>query len=152
MALLYAPESIQTRESASDLLDNPLRVVSTWIAMLACSCMLHRTSTRSSGGIVSLFPADCPLDASLVPILAYLLMNGDEGARGQLRREMAAAGEQMGNTALEGRQHLYYFVIGGGNVVAFGDYLRTYLSILKKNPRGLGQYRGGVGLSGGQAW
>ena len=79
-------------------------------------------------------------------------MNGDEGARDQLRREMAAAGEQMGNTALEGRQHLYYFVIGGGNVVAWGDYLRTYLSILKKNPRGLGQYRGGAGLSGGEAW
>ena len=39
MALLYAPESIpQTRESPSDLLDNPLRVVSTWIAMLVCSC------------------------------------------------------------------------------------------------------------------
>ena len=81
-----------------------------------------------------MFPADCPLDASLVPLLAYLLMNGDEGARDQLRREMAAAGEQMGNTALEGRQHLYYFVIGGGNVVAWGDYLRTYLSILEKSP------------------
>ena len=106
--------------------------------------VLHRKSPN--------FPADCPLDASLVPLLAYLLMNGDEGARDQLRREMAAAGEQMGNTALEGRQHLYYFVIGGGNVVAWGDYLRTYLSILKKNPRGLGQYRGGVGLSGGEAW
>ena len=106
MALLYSSDSIPAaRESPNDLLDNPLRVVSTY-----------------------------------------------EDARDQLRREMAAAGEQMGNTALEGRQHLYYFVIGGGNVVAWGDYLRTYLSILKKNPRGLGQYRGGVGLSGGEAW
>ena len=112
----------------------------------------RRASLQATCSTTPLFPADCPLDASLVPLLAYLLMNGDEGARDQLRREMAAAGEQMGNPALEGRQHLYYFVIGGGNVVAWGDYLRTYLSILKKNPRGLGQYRGGVGLSGGQAW
>ena len=115
--------------------------------------VLHRTSTRSSGGIVSLFPADCPLDASLVPILAYLLMNGDEGARDQLRREMAAAGEQMGQIAPAGvPSHFYGLVLGAHNVVAFGDYLGTYLRILKKNPRGIGQHRGGVGLSGGQAW
>ena len=97
--------------------------------------------------------ASCPLDASLVPILAYLLMNGDEGARDQLRREMAAAGEQMGQIAPAGvPSHFYGLVLGAHNVVAFGDYLGTYLRILKKNPRGIGQHRGGVGLSGGQAW
>ena len=81
------------------------------------------------------------------------MQNGDEGARDQLRREMAAAGEQMGQIAPAGvPSHFYGLVLGAHNVVAFGDYLGTYLRILKKNPRGIGQHRGGVGLSGGQAW
>ena len=98
--------------------------------------VLHRKSPN--------FPADCPLDASLVPILAYLLMKGDEGARGQM---------DAGAAHPAGRDDFYLdLAINGGNVVAYGDYLRAYLSVLKKNPQGIAQYRGGLGLSGGQAW
>ena len=52
-----------------------------------------------------------------------------------------------------GRDDFYLdLAINGGNVVAYGDYLGAYLSVLKKNPQGIAQYRGGLGLSGGEAW
>ena len=113
MALLYSAGSIpQTRESPSDLLDNPLRVVSTWIAMLACLCTYLYTHGGPDEYITFWVFAVChPYTCNV-----------------------------MG------------WPIGAHNVVAFGDYLGTYLRILKKNPRGIGQHRGGVGLSGGQAW
>jgi hypothetical protein len=103
MALLYSSGSIPTaRESPSDL-DNPLRVVSTWIAMLACSC-------------------------------TYLITHGPD-------------------------EYIAFWVFAvihpyTCNVMGWprGEKLMFLSDAAKKNPRGLGQYRGGLGLSGGDAW